>query len=177
MCLVHDGASYQFSPETMSSRPSRLMSATAAVSLAPGSSIRVLNGMSGGRVMATDTIASMNTSELQRHISVFLLTERAERAGLYAEKVTAPDDGRAPRDRTTVSRRRYSERAPPTGAPSRVFRTPNEPSEREPRAELDAARAVASRRSAGRTCRVGQRTGRVVEHGARVDRRLSTGPC
>src|SRR4051794_17710812 len=48
-CLVHDGASYQFSPETMSRRPSRLMSATAAVSLAPGSIMWTRNGMSGGR--------------------------------------------------------------------------------------------------------------------------------
>src|SRR3989442_11203024 len=49
VCFVHEGASYQFSPETISSRPSRLMSATAAVSLAPGSMRWMANVTSGGR--------------------------------------------------------------------------------------------------------------------------------
>ena len=49
------GPSYQFSPDTMSRRPSRLMSATAAVSLAPPSSMRIRNGISGGLAAEIDS--------------------------------------------------------------------------------------------------------------------------
>src|SRR5690348_12811582 len=50
-CLVHCGASYQFSPEMMSGLPSRLRSATAQVSLDPKSRVCFLKGMSGVRTM------------------------------------------------------------------------------------------------------------------------------
>src|ERR1039458_2448715 len=51
LCGVHLGASYQYSPETISSLPSPLMSAKAAVSLAPLSIITFSNGTSAGREM------------------------------------------------------------------------------------------------------------------------------
>src|SRR5215469_11965977 len=51
-CLIQFGPSYQFSPETMSGCPSRLISAMAQVSKAPGSIIRSANGISAGRVTA-----------------------------------------------------------------------------------------------------------------------------
>src|SRR2546426_305492 len=47
--LTQRGASYQFSPETISSFPSPLMSATAQASLAPRSSSCFRNGTSSGR--------------------------------------------------------------------------------------------------------------------------------
>ena len=52
------GASYQFSPEMMSGRPSLLRSATATVSLAPGSIMRTWKGMSGGRLDAASRMAA-----------------------------------------------------------------------------------------------------------------------
>src|SRR6266851_4899054 len=57
-CFVHCGASYQFSPETMSTLPSRLMSATAQVSFDPRSSVCFSNGMSGVRAMLQAAIAA-----------------------------------------------------------------------------------------------------------------------
>ena len=49
MCLIHRGASYQFSPETISGLPSPLRSATAQLSLAPRSTVCFSNGISSGR--------------------------------------------------------------------------------------------------------------------------------
>src|SRR5918992_1132859 len=49
LCFVQRGASYQCSAERMSSRPSRLKSATATLSLKPGSIIWTRNAMSAGR--------------------------------------------------------------------------------------------------------------------------------
>src|SRR6266851_7552142 len=57
-CFVHCGASYQFSPETMSTLPSRLISATAQVSFDPRSSACFSNGMSGVRAMLQAAIAA-----------------------------------------------------------------------------------------------------------------------
>src|SRR5215203_2662610 len=50
LCFVQVGASYQCSAERMSRRPSLLKSATATLSLNPGSIICTLKAMSAGRV-------------------------------------------------------------------------------------------------------------------------------
>src|SRR5687768_7790631 len=50
LCLVHPGASYQCSADRMSGRPSLLKSATATLSLKPGSIICTLKAMSAGRL-------------------------------------------------------------------------------------------------------------------------------
>ena len=50
LCFVQAGASYQYSAERMSRRPSLLKSATATLSLNPGSIICTLKAMSAGRL-------------------------------------------------------------------------------------------------------------------------------
>src|SRR5688500_16014189 len=69
-CLVHDGASYQFAPEGMSRRPSRLTSRTAAVSVAPGSIAWIRNGTSGGRVAASESAAQARISRGARRAAL-----------------------------------------------------------------------------------------------------------
>src|SRR5271156_854116 len=58
-CLVQRGASYQYSPETRSSFPSRLMSAKTAVSEAPRSMVCFSKGISSGR-LAERPVAQRN---------------------------------------------------------------------------------------------------------------------
>src|SRR5258708_28499808 len=57
LCLIQRGPSYQFSPETMSSLPSPLMSATVQVSFAPRSIKCFSKGMSSVRPMVQATEA------------------------------------------------------------------------------------------------------------------------
>src|SRR5437899_8420521 len=66
-CFVQRGASYQFSPETMSGLPSRLISATAQVSFEPRSRVCFSKAISGVRTMlhAASAAASNKATAIQ----------------------------------------------------------------------------------------------------------------
>jgi len=59
------GASYQFSPDTMSSLPSPLISAMAADSLEPRSRVCFSNGISGGRLTKNAPLATLKRKSAQ----------------------------------------------------------------------------------------------------------------
>src|SRR5713226_9079727 len=88
-CFVQRGPSYQFSPETMSSLPSRLMSATAQVSFEPRSSACFSNAISGVRTTlhAATAAASNRTTAIQcrvmRTILPLLLAAAAAPAAIH----------------------------------------------------------------------------------------------
>src|SRR6266478_4121177 len=88
-CLVQRGASYQFSPETMSGVPSRLMSATAQVSFEPRSRVCFSNAISGVRTMLHAARAAASNRTTAREYRVMrtilpLLLAAAAAQGAYA---------------------------------------------------------------------------------------------
>src|SRR5690242_6056194 len=84
-CLVQCGASYQFSPEMISSLPSRLMSATAQVSFEPRSSVCFSNGISGvrltdqaARAVARQTMAAIKCRVMRMILPLLLCAAAAD---------------------------------------------------------------------------------------------------
>src|SRR4029453_18334323 len=59
LCFAQFGAAYQCSAERMSSRPSLLKSATATLSLKPGSIICTLKAMSAGRLRPPGAVGAV----------------------------------------------------------------------------------------------------------------------
>src|ERR1035438_8755228 len=91
---VHLGASYQYSPETISSLPSPLMSAKAAVSLAPLSIITFSNGTSAGREMLhTVTTQSAASARTQ---TVFVIAAFSHPRHAQPDVTDAPIGGEVP---------------------------------------------------------------------------------
>src|ERR1700692_1014693 len=71
-CLIQCGASYQYSPETRSSLPSRLMSAKTAVSEAPRSMVCFSKGISSGRLAERTGKVAHRTSRAQAAVMVMM---------------------------------------------------------------------------------------------------------
>src|ERR1700756_3146778 len=69
-CFVHLGASYQYSPETRSSFPSRFMSAKTAVSEEPRSIVCFSKAISSGRL--TDRTEPVETTKNKAHQAIAL---------------------------------------------------------------------------------------------------------
>src|SRR5262245_45900077 len=114
-CGVHEGASYQNSPEMTSRRVSRFTSATAAVSLAPPSMARAWNGTSAGLGASADGTRSdtkaTKITKITTYFVVFVIfvafvSERSRRPSrsLMAQAYDETPAAREPRSRVTRSR-------------------------------------------------------------------------
>src|SRR5688572_18365518 len=81
LCFVQAGASYQYSADRMSRRPSLLKSATATLSLNPGSTKCIRNAISAGRDRTAGSVCACAT-----------MATRTRRYVSTARLLTASDD-------------------------------------------------------------------------------------
>src|SRR5262245_32596556 len=102
-CFVHPGASYQFSPLTISNRPSRFTSVTVAASFAPGSMRCFWNMGQRGASLVEIMVAEVRSSAANNvAVQNFLMdspvmlekmdNERSVRGAHYAASFVIPTE-------------------------------------------------------------------------------------